>query len=80
MAVQMEMMCNHDHAFNQSMQGNDTLNSFMNSHRADDGHNHGISLHSKHNHTDDDEYETDPKTGKKAKKKKRYAWFSMLLK
>lgn len=81
MAAQMEMMCNHDHALNQSMQGNDTLSGFMDSHKADDGHNHGDSLHGKHNHKkDDDEYEIDPKTGKKTKKKKRSGWFSMLIK
>lgn len=79
MAVQMEMMCNHDHALNQSMRGSDTLSGFMDSHRSDDGHNHGESLHGKHNHKDDDEYEIDPKTGKKTKKKKKHGWFSLLL-
>jgi hypothetical protein len=76
MAAQMEMMCNHDHALNQSIQGNDTLSSFMDGNKADDGHNLGDSLHGKHNHKkDDDEYEIDPKTGKKTKKKKRrYSW------
>jgi hypothetical protein len=80
MAAQMEMMCNHDHAFSQSVHANDTLSSFMDSHKAVDGHDHGDSLHSKHNHKDDDEYETDPKTGKKTKKKKRFGWFSVMLK
>lgn len=81
MAAQMEMMCSHDHAFNQSMQGNDTISSFMDNHKADDGHNHADSLHGKHNNKkDDEEYEIDPKTGKKTKKKKRSGWFSMLMK
>jgi hypothetical protein len=72
MATQMQMMCNHDHALSQSMQGNDTLSSFMESNKSDDGHDHGDGLHSKDTHKDD-EYETDPKTGKKTKKKRRHA-------
>ncbi len=81
MAAQMEIICNHDHVLNQSMQDNDTLYNLMDSHKADDGHNHGDSLHGKHDHKkDDDEYEIDPKTGKKTKKKKRTGWFSMLMK
>ncbi len=72
MAAQMEMMCSHDHAFNQSMQGNDTLSGFMDSHKADDGHGHGSDK--THNHKDDDEYEIDPKTGKKKKKKLYKGW------
>lgn len=79
MAAQMEMMCNHDHALNQSMQGSETLSGFMDSHKADDGHNHGDTLHGKHNHKDDDEYEIDPKTGKKSKKKKRRGWFGVYI-
>lgn len=75
MAAQMEMMCNHDHALNQSMQGSDTLLGFMDSHKADDGHNHGDSLNNKDNH----EYEIDPKTGKKTKKKKRTGWLRAYL-
>jgi len=79
-AAQMEMMCNHDHAFNQSIQGNDTLSGFMDTHKADDGHNHGDSLHGKRNHKeDDDEYEVDPRTGKKTKKKKRRGWFGVYV-
>ncbi len=77
MAAQMEMMCNHDHAFNQSMQASETLSGFMDSHKADDGHNHGDSLHGKHNQKKgDDEYEIDPKTGKKIIKKRR-GWFGV---
>lgn len=80
MAVQMEMMCSHDHALNQSMQDNDTLSGFMDSHKADDGHGHGDSLYGKHNHKkDDDEHEIDPKTGKKSKKKKRRGWFGVYV-
>lgn len=79
MAAQMEMMCNHDHALNQSMQGSDTLSSFMDSHNSDDGHNHADGSHDKHSHKDNDEYETDPKTGKKTKKKKRRGWFGVYI-
>lgn len=79
-AAQMEMMCNHDHALNQYMQGNDALSNFMNSHKADGEHNHDDNLHSNHNHkTDNDEYEIDPKTGKKIKKKKRRGWLGVYI-
>ena len=75
MAAQMEMMCNHDHAFNQSMQGNDTLSAFMDSHKDDDGHNHGDSSEYKYKHKKgNNEYAVDPKTGKKTKKKKKLSW------
>ena len=81
MAAQMEIMCSHDHTFSQSMRGNETLSGFVDSHKADDGHNHADSLHRKHNHKEDnDEYEIDPKTGKKTKKMKRSGWFSILIK
>lgn len=63
MASQMQMMCNHDHALNNAMQGNEKLNGFMSEHSADDGHGH---THDKK--TDDDEI--DPITGKKKKKKR----------
>jgi hypothetical protein len=80
-AAQMEIMCSHDHVFSQSMKGNETLSGLLDSHRTDDGHNHRDSLHGKHNHKkDDDEYDIDPKTGKKTKKKKRTGWFSILMK
>jgi hypothetical protein len=81
MAAEMEMLCSHDHALNQSIQDSDTLSGFIDSYKADDGHNHGNSLHDKHSHKkDDDKYGIDPKTGKKIKKKKRSGWFSMLMK
>lgn len=80
MAAQMEMMCSHDHAFNQASQGSETLHGFMDSHKEDDGHNHGDNLDNKHNHKKDDDYEIDPKTGKKTKKKKNNSWFSILMK
>lgn len=78
-AAQMEMMCSHDHALSQSMQNNGTLSGFMDSHKKDDGHDHSDNLHEPHD-KDSDEYEIDPKTGKKTKKKKKYSWFSLLLK
>lgn len=70
MAAVMEMMCNHDHTLNQLMQGNNTLFGFMDSHKADDGHNHGDSLHGKDDDDDDDEYDTDLRTGKRRKKRR----------
>ncbi len=73
-AAQMEMMCAHDHSLEQSMKNNDALSGFMDTHKSDDEHS---SLHGKHKHKDDDEYETDPKTGRKSKKKKRRSWFGI---
>lgn len=77
-AAQMEMMCNHDHAFNQSLQSNDSLSSFMDSHNNNDGHDHNKSIQTKHDRKDNDEYEIDPKTGKKTKKKRK-SWLSLFL-
>lgn len=73
MAVQMEMMCSHDHALGLSLKGSDTLSRFMDSHNENDGHDHGEGAH---DHDDDDEYEIDARTGKKKKKKKR-SWFGV---
>ncbi len=81
MAAIMRHICTAEEMLGQSIQGNETLSGFMDSHKADDGHNHGDSSHGKHNHKeDDDEYETDPKTGKKTKKNKRSGWLSILMK
>lgn len=73
MAAQMEMMCNHNHAFSQSIQGNETLSGFMDLYQFDDEHDHDDD---DEDNEDDDEYVIDPKTGKKTKK--RYNWFSLL--
>lgn len=78
MAAQMEVMCNHDHALNQSVQANETLSGFLDNYKLDDGHNHTGSASGKHAHKDD-EYEKDQKTGKKTKKKKRRSWFGVYL-
>lgn len=67
MAAQMEIMCNHDHAFSESMQNSPTLSGFMDSHKVDVGHNH----------KDNGDTDIDPKTGKKTKAKKRYGWFML---
>lgn len=73
MAAQMQMMCNHDHAFNRSMQENELLSSFMDGHKTNDGHDHDKD--SQGRHKDEEEYEIDPKTGKKTKRKKKRGWF-----
>lgn len=73
-AAQMEMMCSHDHALNQSMESSDILSGFMDRHKANDGHDHGSD-----NHKDDSDDEIDPKTGKKTKKKRRSGWLVALL-
>ena len=78
MASRMHQLCGEDHMLGQAFQSNETFSDFMSGHGKDDGHNHNDNSHSKHK--DDDEYEVDPKTGKKTKKKKRYSWFSLLLK
>lgn len=76
MAAEMEMMCNHDHFLNESVQNSDTLNSFLDTYN-NDRPDHGNDSHRK---DDDDEYEIDPKTGKKVKKKKRRkGWFNLSL-
>jgi hypothetical protein len=77
MAAQMEVMCMHDHSLNQATQGSETLSGFMDSHNSEDGHSHSDSSQDKHGKRDD-EYETDPKTGKK--KKKKQGWFGVSLK
>jgi hypothetical protein len=64
LAAQIEMFCNHDHGFNQALQGNETISGFRESHKPEDGHNHQDTLE-KHKDKDD---EIDPKTGKKRKK------------
>lgn len=74
MAAQMEMMCNHNHALDQSVQGSEILSGFLDSHKPGDKHDHSNTPSSKNNHEDkdDDEYEIDPKTGKKIKKKRSW--------
>jgi|GEM_PF-2868235 len=81
MAAQIAMACSHDHVFSQSMKGNETLSGFLDSHKDDDVHNQRNNLHGNHNHREkDEEYDIDPITGKKTKKKKRTGWFSILMK
>lgn len=70
MAAYMAMMCNHDHAFNQSLQGSRALSSFMDNHKVGDGLDHAND--SLHSHNDD---EIDTKTNKKKKKKR--GWFGV---
>lgn len=76
MAAQIQMMCNHDHTFNQSIKGSDTLSGLLDNHKKDDGHNHKDSKLDDHNHSDkeEDDDEIDPVTGKKKKKKKYKGW------
>jgi len=74
MAAQMAMMCNHNHALNQSMQSSDTISSFIDSYMENDGHNHENSLPNQHGREDDDDEETDDK--KKKKKKLKKGWLS----
>jgi len=56
LAAQMELFCMHDQAFSDQAQGHGLLSEFMHDHADHD--------------TDDDEWEIDPKTGKKRKKKR----------
>lgn len=74
MTARIHQLCGEDHMLNEAVQSSNALSSFMDSHKADDGHGHGDSLQRKHNHKDDDEFEVDPNTGKKTKKKKRRGW------
>lgn len=75
MAAQMEMMCTHNHALDQSVQGSEILSGFIDSHKPDDKHDHGNNASSKNTQEDtddDDDDEIDPKTGKKVKKKRSW--------
>lgn len=65
-AARMHELCGEDHMLNQAFQEVSESRGLFNSHEIHDGHNHQQS---------DDEYEIDPKTGKKVKKKKRRNWF-----
>jgi hypothetical protein len=79
-ASQMEMFCSHDHLLREATQSNETLSGFMDSHKADDGHNHSDQNHDKSNQkVDDDADDIDPRTGKK-KKKRSYGWFLLAQK
>ena len=68
MASQIQMMCDHDHTFASQVETSDTLSNFINPFIKDQDslpHQHQHPTHHK------DEYEIDPKTGKKKKKKKK---------
>lgn len=64
----------HDHASCQSVQGSEILAGFVDNYKPDEKHDHINTPSSKNNHEDkdDDEYEIDPKTGKKIKKKRSW--------
>lgn len=76
LASQMEMMCAHDHALGQSIQGSDTLGSFMGAFAQDDSHDHSPG----HTHKNGNE-ESAKSTKKKTKKKKPQSrsWLQSLL-
>ena len=65
-AAQMEMYCNHDHAFGEAAKSNETLSGFASGMANEDDHDH-------HHGEDDDE--DDPKKAKK--KKKSRGWFGV---
>jgi hypothetical protein len=69
MVSQMEMMCAHDHMFDQSVRGSDVLGSLLDTFAEDDGHGHN-SIHS-HSHGEDDDAASTKKGKKKTKKKKK---------
>lgn len=81
MAAQMEMMCSHDHQFNESIQGSEALSGFMNSYKSDarDGnddvtpgrHSRGEGGGNKAGH----KY----KTKKKKKKSEWRGWFGAAI-
>ena len=77
LTVKMEMSCNDDHTLQQSMNKSDTLSTFMDDHKAEDGHDGHDAHDDKQDHKkDDDEYEIDPITGKKRKKR---GWFDIYV-
>lgn len=69
MASQMEMMCAHDHMFDQSIRGSDVLGNLLDAFAEDDGHGHGNG-HS-HGHGEGDDTASTKKRKKKTKKKKK---------
>lgn len=66
LAAQVEFFCAHDHALNQAVGSSELIGAFTSDH-GDDSHQHDKGKH----HHDDDEYEIDPKTGKRIRKKKK---------
>lgn len=71
MAQQMIMMCNHNHALGQSIQGSELLSGFMGAYDTESSHSHVDSLQVEHAANGHDQYEIDPETGKRTKKKKK---------
>lgn len=77
MAAHIQMMCTHDHSLQQSLSVSETLTSFIEEFGGShDGHDHDNPFEAKRN-GHDSEYEVDPFTGKKTKKKKRRGWFGV---
>lgn len=68
LAAQIELLCTHQHELQQALHASEVLSTFMDNHTDE------------HDHAYDSDYEVDPKTGKRTKKKKRYGWFSALVK
>lgn len=73
LAAQMRMMCTHNHDLHQSLQTNESLSTFM-----DNNWEHDSDIaHKITGAASEDEFEIDPKTGKKTKKKKKRGWFGV---
>lgn len=76
-AAQIEMFCNHDHQFNESVAQDTTVSSFLSSFK-DHGHDHGNETadHSAHGKKEREKTkESKKKKKKKEAQKKRKSWF-----
>lgn len=71
-ASRMHQLCGEDHGLNQAAQRSEVFSSLMETHGSDDG-----NAPQKGDLKKDDEYEIDPKTGKKKKRRSRIVWFSL---
>jgi hypothetical protein len=79
MAAQLELFCAHDHALGESMQTNETISTFMNTHR-DDDHDHGDQAHPLDGHAGYRHHtSTSSSEAKKKAKKKKKSWLELLL-
>lgn len=85
LAAFMHGACGAHGELGQAVRGSETLSGFMDNHSSSDGHDHNSAGLNKHEigdtdqkSDDDDEYETDPKTGRRVKKRHR-GWLSAVL-
>ncbi len=83
MAEQMQMICNHDHSFNESMQQSSTLSSFLDQYKDQDQQSEGSRFSFLDSRSGDEDKQesrslfTSKKDKKKKKKKKPTSWLDL---